>query len=273
MQRVTANGVDFAYLEDGKGPLVLLMHGFPDTAHTWDAARAALAGAGFRAVSPFLRGYFPSGFAPDGKYDGDTLAADVAALIEALGEKSAIVVGHDFGALAAYTAASLYPEKVSRLVTLAIPHPVTLKLTPGLLWRGRHIPRFKLPGAVALLKRDDFALVDVLVRRWSPNWAVPAGETDEVKKSFAQPGYAEAAIAYYRQIPLTVPASLRRRIKVPTVTFAGESDGGLGDLSPFDRAASRFEAGYRWVRMPGGHWLHREDPERFATELVAAARG
>jgi pimeloyl-ACP methyl ester carboxylesterase len=89
------SGTTLAYLEEGQGPLVVLWHGFPDSAHTWDAARAALAKAGFHAVSPFLRGYHPSTLAADGRYDIETLAADVAELVNALGAHRAIIVGHE----------------------------------------------------------------------------------------------------------------------------------------------------------------------------------
>src|SRR2546421_12761958 len=91
---VDANGLRFAYLEEGAGPLVLLLHGFPDTAHSWDALRPRLAAKGYRAVSPFTRGYHPTEI-PARDADQETLARDALALIEALGERDAIVVAHD----------------------------------------------------------------------------------------------------------------------------------------------------------------------------------
>ena len=90
-----ANGLRFAYLEEGSGPLVLMLHGFPDTAHTWDDLRPRIAAAGYRAVSPFMRGYHPSAV-PDRDPDQETLARDPLALIEALGADDAIVIGHDW---------------------------------------------------------------------------------------------------------------------------------------------------------------------------------
>src|SRR5204862_7624838 len=93
IRHVRANGLEFAYLEEGKGPLVLLLHGFPDTAHTWDDLRPKLAARGFRAVSPWTRGYAPTEV-PARDADLETLARDALALIEALGEKKAILVGH-----------------------------------------------------------------------------------------------------------------------------------------------------------------------------------
>ena len=85
MNYIHANGLKFAYLEQGDGPLVMLLHGFPDTAHTWSHQMQALAAAGYRVVAPFLRGYPPTEIPSDGYYDKATLASDIAALIEALG--------------------------------------------------------------------------------------------------------------------------------------------------------------------------------------------
>ncbi|MDT5139865.1 MAG: hypothetical protein QOD58_4127, partial [Mycobacterium sp.] len=91
IQFVDANGLRFAYLEEGTGPLVLMLHGFPDTAHSWDDLRPRIAAKGYRAVSPFMRGYHPSGI-PDRDPDQETLARDPLALIDALGAGDAIVI-------------------------------------------------------------------------------------------------------------------------------------------------------------------------------------
>ena len=143
---VDANGLKFAYLEEGTGPLVLMLHGFPDTAHTWDDLRSRIAAKGYRAVSPFMRGYHPTEI-PDRDADQETLARDALALIDALGASEAIVIGHDWGASAAYGAAALGPERVKKLFVLAIPHPATLKPTLKKLWGVRHFAVYKLPGA------------------------------------------------------------------------------------------------------------------------------
>jgi pimeloyl-ACP methyl ester carboxylesterase len=263
---VSANGVRFATFESGTGPLVLLVHGFPDTAHTWDRVRPALAGAGFRAVAIFTRGYAPTSIPADGKYDADTLGRDLLALIDALGEKSAVVVGHDWGASAAYSAASLEPSRVRKLVTVGIPHPASVVPTPRLLWTVRHFFRFQLGDAEAMVRANDFAHVDELVKRWSPAWTVPPGETDAVKAAFREPGCLDAALGYYRALRLGLPKSQRLRITVDTTSFAGEHD----NISPtaYDRARSRFSGKYEVVRMPGGHFMHREHPEIFTRELL-----
>lgn len=263
---VDANGVRFAYFAEGAGPLVLMLHGFPDTPHTWDVVRPAVAAQGYRVVSPFLRGYHPTSIPGDGAYDADTLGRDVLALVELLGAERAIVVGHDWGAASAYSAATLGPDRVSRLVTVGIPHPASIRPSPRVLWTVRHFFTLKMPGAAARMRANDFALVDALVRRWSPAWDVPPGETDPVKEAFRHPGCLEAAIGYYRAIRPTLPASHRKRITVPTVSFAGTHDS--VDPAAYDRAASWYTGGYEVVRVPGGHFMHREHPAEFVRELV-----
>lgn len=261
-ETVEANGLRFTYIEEGSGPLVLLLHGFPDTPHTWDLVRPALAADGWRAVSPYTRGYAPTEIPQQEAYDSDTLGRDVLALIAALGEKTAIVIGHDWGADAAYAAAILDPSKIRLLVTLAIPHPASLRPTPRLLWAGRHF--FVLPrkNAPEMVRRDDFAYLEVLVKRWSPNWRFGPGEMAAVKEVFSHAGSLEAALGYYRALR---PAK-KRQVQVPTVSFAGNDD--VLDAAEFERARRFFDAGYRVIPMPGGHFMHREHPQRFVTELL-----
>ena len=267
VKTVTANGLRFAYFEEGTGPLVLLLHGFPDTAYTWNLIQPAVAAAGYRVVAPFTRGDAPTEIPTVEAYDGDTLGRDVLALISALGEKRAVVVGHDWGAGAAYSAAFMGPEQVELLVTVAIPHPGSIFPTPIKLWKGRHFFTLHPRSAVERTRRNNFADVDMFVQRWSPKWKVPPNETEKVKAAFSQPGCLDAALGYYRAMGLRRPSSQRGKIKVPTVTFAGDAD--LLSQGEFDSAASWFTGDYRVVRMPGGHFMHREYPERFIPELLA----
>lgn len=263
-----AGGVEFAYFEEGEGPLVVLLHGFPDTAQTWDDVRPALAAAGYRAVSPFMRGYAPSGIPADGRYDAEALGRDVIAIIEALGEEQAIVVGHDWGASAAYAAASIAPERVSKLVTVAIPHPASIALDPSLLANAEHFTYLAQPDAEALMRDDDFAHVDTLYARWSPTWEVPADETEAVKNSFTAPGSLDAALGYYRALADPPPEFFMQPIMVPTLTFAGVDDG-VTPPEAFDTVGFMFAAGYTVERVAGGHFLHRESPAEFEAALLA----
>jgi pimeloyl-ACP methyl ester carboxylesterase len=268
---VTANGLRFAFFEEGQGPLVLLLHGFPDTAHTWDAIRPTVAAAGFRVVTPFTRGYAPTEIPKQEAYDADTLGRDALGLIEALGEERAVVVGHDWGASAAFSAAGLAPERVRMLVTVAIPHPASVLPTPRLLWNVRHFFSLSRAGAAARIRAGDLAHIDELVQRWSPGRRVPAGETDDVKRAFREPGCLEAALGYYRALRPILPASQRRKVAMPAAAFAGTDD--LVAPSAYERARGRYLDRYEVVTMPGGHFMHREHPERFARELVRLLLG
>ncbi|MGH2864055.1 MAG: alpha/beta fold hydrolase [Solirubrobacteraceae bacterium] len=121
---VAANGLSFAVLEAGSqdGPLALCLHGYPDTAWTWRHLMPELADAGWRAVAPFTRGYAPTSVPVDGNYQTGALIADANALHGALGATpESVLIGHDWGAVAAYGAASHRPQRWSRVVTLAIP--------------------------------------------------------------------------------------------------------------------------------------------------------
>lgn len=268
---VDANGLRFGYLEQGKGPLVLLVHGFPDTAFTWDRALPALAEAGYHAVAPFTRGYAPTAIPADGAYDTDTLGKDLVALVLALGADAAVLVGHDWGASAGYAAAAMAPERVRLLVTLAIPHPRSIKPTPGLLWRVRHFATLRSKGAAERIRRGNLAHVDELWHRWSPAWKdIPAAETEPAKAAFREPGCLEAALGYYRALSVRVPASHRLPISVPTVSFAGEHD--IIATRAYEKARHCFTGSYEVVQMPGGHFMHREHPEHFVRELVRVVR-
>lgn len=265
LRYVDANGLRFAYLEQGEGPLVLALHGFPDTPKTWDAVRPALAADGYRVVTPFMRGYHPTAVPEAEDYGMDTLGADALALVEALGEAEAILLGHDWGASATFSAAGLDPSKVRAMITMAAPHPARLRPTPGLMWALRHVFTLKLPGAVERTRKNDFATLDMLVRRWSPAWDVPEDETRAVKESLAPPGALNAALGYYRALGPKPPASQRKPVEVPAAAFAGTDDVISPDL--YERARPHYRGHYEVVTMPGGHFMHREHPEIFIREL------
>ena len=263
---VDANGLNFAYLEEGSGPLVLMLHGFPDTAHTWDDLRSRVAAKGFRAVSPFMRGYRPTAV-PDRDADQETLARDALALIDALGATEAVVIGHDWGASAAYGAAALDPERVRKLFVLAIPHPGALKPSLKKLWGARHFAAYKLPGAPKRFARNDFAALPAIYRRWSPDWQPDPDEFDAVRDSFADSASVNAAFGYYRKLSPIPSASLKKRISVPTVVFAGLGDP-VAEPADYRYAARMFTGDYIVEEVEGGHFLHREHPDAVAERLL-----
>jgi pimeloyl-ACP methyl ester carboxylesterase len=242
-----------------------MVHGFPDTPRTWEHARPVAARLGFRVVTPFTRGYAPTAIPTEEDYGSDTLGRDVLALATALGAERFVLVGHDWGASAGYSAAGLASERIALLLILAIPHPASMLPTPSLLWAARHFFALRPRGKAAAMRADGMRYVDELVQRWSPAWKVPADETEAVKRSLGEPGSLEAALGYYRALTPFTPAAQRVRVSCPTVVFAGQTD--IVPPSAYERARSRFTGPYEVVTMPGGHFMHREDPERFAREL------
>lgn len=273
---VRANGLDFACLEAGTGPLVLCLHGFPDTAWSLRPLLTVLAAAGFRAVAPFTRGYAPTSLAPDGDYRATTLARDAVALIEALGEQKAFIVGHDWGAVSAYIAATLQPERVSGIVTAAIPHlrHFLMRPTPAQFYRSRYMALFQLRGiSERLVAADDFKWLRQLIRSWSPQWDFSEEDFAPLKAAFSDPARLTAALSYYRALPATLASReafllLRSKLPVPARVICGAEDGCIG-VGMFAGQENCFASDYELVTMQGaGHFMHCEQPDVFARHVV-----
>lgn len=272
----TANGQEFACLELGSGPLVLCLHGFPDTAWSFVPLLRSLADAGYRAVAPFTRGYLPSSLAQGQDYRTTTLARDAIALIDALGEENAFIVGHDWGAATAYIAATLQPEKVRGIVTAALPHLRRFMLQPTLmqLYRSRYMGFFQMRGvSERRVVADDFRWLRALIRRWSPHWKFTEEDFAPLKAAFSDPQRLTAALSYYRALPATLASRdglrlLSRKLPVPARVIRGMDDGCIG-AGMFERQEHCFAAGYELVSMKGaGHFMHCEKPEIFAALVL-----
>ncbi|MGB1015903.1 MAG: alpha/beta fold hydrolase [Nannocystaceae bacterium] len=258
---VEANGLRFAYLAAGDpaDPLILLMHGFPDTPHAWDGMREALAKPGYYVVSPYLRGYAPSEIPSEDAFDSQTLGRDVLGLIAAFGKQDADIVGHDWGAMSVYAAAALEPKRIRRMVALVIPHPATLKIRLRDLRRARHFTALRRRRAAKRFARDDLGGVDELYARWSPTWKFEASQLEDVKNSFTAEGSLDAALGYYRVLKFKTPAFLKVKTQVPALVIAGLDDG-TTPLDAFDNS-SGFAAPMRLEKLPTGHFPHRERPD------------
>jgi pimeloyl-ACP methyl ester carboxylesterase len=238
-----------------------------------------VASRGHRVVAPFLRGYAPSGAPPDGDYAGLKLGQDVLDLMDTLGEKRGKIVAHDWGAMAAYTAANLAPERVEKLVTMAIPHPRAIRLTLSFFKKSWHFLTLPLPGAAAWVRRDHYAFIDRLVHRWSPGWSFTAADLEPVKSVFSAPRGLDHALGYYRANLRTTLFSMfgegkkqrevqRRKTSVPTLTIHGVDDGAV-DAAVFSRTPEAFTGQYKLVRVENaGHFVHREQPELVANEVI-----
>jgi pimeloyl-ACP methyl ester carboxylesterase len=286
--RVTANGVDFAYLETGPagGPLALCLHGFPDHAPTYTESGLldALAGAGYHAVAPWLRGYAPTTLAPDGNYEVASLALDALALADVLaGDRDAVLVGHDWGAIAAYTAVGHRPERFTKLVTMAVPHQAALTTRfvsdPDQLQRSWYVFFFQTPLADMVVPMNDYALVDKLWRDWSPGLVPSPAYLRALKDTLAAPGSTSAAIAYYRAMLGTTPpnpdlaevaAAGGKAVAVPTLYLHGADDGCMGvELVVEDELRPYFPNGLTVDVVPAsGHFLHLDQPEHVRRQIL-----
>lgn len=263
-----AGGQRFVYRDTGDGPAVLLLHGYPDTPHTWDGVAAALAGAGYRAVVPWLRGYHPATVSGRG-YDALTIAQDPVLMLDALGLDRAVLVGHDWGAAMTWGSAAVAPQRWRAIVPIAIPHPSLLPRDPRSLWGARHFVGFKMPWAAAMTRFNDFHYVGSLYRRWAPGWSGPDRDAclAHAKECFRDPVCLNGSIDYYRALSPTPPRELRRVPQLPGLVV-----GGTDDLVPpplFGRTAQRMGEGARSLLIEGvGHWPHREGEEQFTAALL-----
>jgi pimeloyl-ACP methyl ester carboxylesterase len=284
--RTTVNGLDVAYLEAGPvdGPLALCLHGFPDHAPTWRSMLDALAAAGYHAVAPWLRGYAPTALAPDGNYQVASLALDALGLADELaGDGEAVLIGHDWGAIAAYTAAGHRPDRFSKMVVMAVPHQAALLTkfvtSPEQLKRSWYIFLFQTPLAEIAVANDDYALIDFLWRTWSPGLVPDPAFMRELKDTLGAPGGTEAAISYYRYMLGTLPPDPALDavqnagmgpISVPTLYLHGEDDGCMGvEIIDEHELRPLFPGGLEVGLVPAaGHFLQLDQPEEVERRVL-----
>ncbi|MBA3489901.1 MAG: alpha/beta hydrolase [Longispora sp.] len=285
---VSANGLRFHVVEAGTGPLVLLLHGFPEFWYTWHHQLIGLANAGYRAVAVDVRGYGATDKPPRG-YDGFTLAGDVAGLIRALGERNATLVGHDIGGLLAWTTAAFHPRLVHRLVVLGAAHPLRMRnamvMDPrGQLSASNDLLRFQLPRYEHVITRHDAALAGAYLRRWAgPAWAASNDfhEYSRVCRTAIQiPQAAFCALEAYRWAMRSVlrPSGyrfvklLQQPIVAPTLQLHGEHD--MCVLPRTAQGSGRYVvAPYEWRLLHGvGHFPQLEMPELITGEIIRWAK-
>lgn len=282
---VSANGVRLHVAELGTGPLVVLLHGFPEFWWSWRHQMLALAAAGYRAVAPDLRGYGASDKPPRG-YDSLTLAADVAGLVRALGERDAVIVGHDWGAHIGWTMAAVHPGVVRRLVVASVPHPLRwLAVVPrdGRQRRASsYIGRFQLPWhPERWIVEDDAANISGLLHAWGgPGF--PDDETDRRCRDAMQILSApHCALEYYRWAVRSIPRAdgrryrqaMQRLIQAPTLQLHGSLDACV--LPSSATGSQRYVSGpFEFKLYDGlGHFPHEEAPGAVNDDLLRWCAG
>ncbi|MCH2173426.1 alpha/beta hydrolase [Myxococcota bacterium] len=278
-----ANGLEFSALARGTGPMVICLHGFPDTSRSFRHQMPVLAKSGYRVISPSLRGYEPASQPSDGDYTMVRMAEDLIGWIDHLGNEPVHLVGHDWGGIIAYVAAALAPDRFHAIATLAVPHPNRLQSEglrrfPSQLLNSWYMMFFQLRGVADLaVETRNWAMIEKLWRDWSPGWRVPAEEMEHLKATLSQPGVKSAALGYYRaMVGRNTPGSLRTLelfetpIHVPTLAITGALDGCI-DTRLYDVTMKEedFPGGLEVMRIEGvGHFLHQEHPEEINRILI-----
>ncbi len=264
------------YVEAGEGPLVVLLHGFPEFWYSWRFQIPALASAGFRVVAPDMRGYNLSS-KPRGvkAYDVDPLSADVRDLIHERGADSANVAGHDWGAAVAWATAMDHPNEVRRLAILNVPHGrrfLEALRTPRQLAKSWYMFFFQLPGLPErVVRARDWWFFRLGFERDARAGAFSSEDIDRYIEAWSQPGATTAMINYYRavfrQSPKRAEARMRT-VQAPTLVIWGERDRYLGSelAEPHRADVPNLQ---RVVRLPeASHWVQHDEPDRVA-ELLA----
>ncbi|XXX82600.1 alpha/beta fold hydrolase [Sorangium sp. So ce134] len=275
------SGVRLHYVEAGEGPLVVLLHGFPELWYSWRHQISALVEAGYRVIAPDMRGYNlsdkPRGVAA---YAIGELTADVAALIEASGaERAAAVVGHDWGGGVAWAFAMRYPALLERLVVLNCPHPQRLLAgfrTARQLRKSWYMFFFQLPKLPELFARSKGYAAFRASLKHDPRRPGAMSDEDLARyvEAWSQPGALTATINYYRAAfrPSGLPRLGRPpRIDTPVLVIWGEHDRYLGaELAAPD---PELVPNARVARIPdASHFVLYDRPERVNQLLLEFLR-
>lgn len=258
-----------------RGPVVLL-HGFPSFWRTWRHQIAPLAAAGHEVIVPDLRGYNLSE-KPRGvdAYTIDRISGDVLGLVRALGHERALIVGHDWGGVAAWNLGMQHPEAVERLIVINAPHPRIARdrmFTRTRLAAWSYMFLFQLPRLPEWLLQRPGRLAGALKRFCAVRGAFDRDDLRAHEEAFRQPGAATAALSYYRAA-FAHPSSLsacRRRVEAPTLLLWGEHDPAMGDdlLEGIDEVGRDV----RVQRVNAGHWVPLEAPDAVTEAILSFGR-
>ncbi|WP_052010339.1 MULTISPECIES: alpha/beta fold hydrolase [unclassified Alteromonas] len=275
IKELNLNGAKYCYLEAGNGPLVILVHGYPDNAYSWEHQIRFLSQNGYRVVAPFTRGYAPTQVSANSFFDRATLALDILTLADSLDDgQDTFLIGQDWGAAISYGLLGAFPERFKRAMIMAVPHPSEIKRTlrkhPKHCIRSFHWFLFQLPVIPELIIRSTKGwFLKFLWRLWSPDFK-DREHVDQVVESMRWGQSFEHTLAYYRsaiQKKYRDPnlaklfEKLDNPILTPTKVLCGECDM-RKEMLPRAKEFFTNEADYQWELIPNsGHFLHREEPE------------
>jgi len=273
LKTIDVNELRFVYRELGSGPLVILIHGFPGFGYTYNKILPQLAQAGYHVVEFAQRGYFPTDIPLTGDYSMFALGKDVLGLITALGEEQAYIVGHDFGATAAYGAAILEPQKIVRLVTIAVPYPSTTSEPSAEAFdRAPHFFWFQF-GFVSewLSSLDNFAYLEKLIGDIQGTWNMPVNQIKDMKYNMYKPGRLRASICYYRSLriyPEQINFMKTNKIKVATLTI-NSSDSAMFGSNAYEQSAMSYSKYFKLKTINStGHFIPEQAPNEVVNEIL-----
>lgn len=292
MLAIKTSLLEISFLDEGprNGPVIFLLHGWPDDIRAWGQVSPILNTAGFRTIIPYLRGFGPTRFlAKDTTRDGRgvALAQDVIDLADALGINSFSVAGHDWGARAAYLLAALWPSRISKIAVMALAFqprgefPIPSFPQARLFWYQWFMCT---DGGAAAVKRDPVGFSKIQWDTWSPEGWYSEEEFEKTAASFGNPDWASVTLHGYRSRFLAEATDHRydelqhrikniAQLKTPTLVISGGSDA-CDPPSSFDEMEHSFTGGYELLTLEGiGHFPPREAPDTVAKALVRHFNG
>lgn len=263
----TVNNIRLHYLEKGKGPLVVLLHGWPETSLEWSKTINKLSNQ-YRVVAPDLRGLGLSE-RTSGGYDKKTIAADIKALIDYLGERKAIIIGHDMGGKVAYIMAHLYPQSVEKLVLVdcLIPGTENADVLHGGAWHyGFHMaPNF--PEMLTQGREREYIRAQIKTLSFKKD-AISESVIDEYAKHYSTPGGMTAGFNYYRALKEDAAFAKTfqdKKLLMPILAITGQH--GVGDK--LAKALEKDAPLLKFMVVKGsGHFVAEEVPEIFNAEIL-----
>jgi pimeloyl-ACP methyl ester carboxylesterase len=268
-REIITNGIRMHYVTQGEGPLVVLLHGFPEFWYSWRYQIPFLAEHGYMVVAPDLRGYNDTD-KPRRGYDIPTLLLDIVGLIKGLGREKAVIVGHDWGGVLAWAFAMRYPHMTQRLIVLNAPHPGAFARELRKAKQRRmswYVFFFQIPWLPDyLLTRNHAELIGKLIYESAVQKAAfPPEVLLRYQEAMSKPRAVTSSLNYYRALVRRNPFKLfkdraQRIITVPTLLIWGEQDVAL--------SIELTEGLEQWVpniqvrRIPdSGHWVQQEKPD------------
>ncbi len=268
-QQISVNGVDLHVVQVGpvEGPLVILLHGFPEFWRSWQHYIQPLAEAGYRVWVPDQRGYNLSSKPQEvAAYALDTLARDITGLMDSAGRERARIIGHDWGGTVAWWLAMRAPQRVERAVIINSVHPLvwmrSLRRSPAQFLRGWYLRFFQLPRVPeAVLQRNNWAALAQVLTGSSRKGTFTEEGLAQYRAAWSQPGAITGMLNWYRAILKQKLEGMDGRIQVPVELIWGARDAAAG-VELAHQSIARCEQGHLELIEDATHWVQHEQPER-----------